>query len=129
MVHNLTKGATIMDRRVLNTSYSIPPVKLFMALASIMDDEEVAASAPFICRDGYTIRQTYGSCPAQVGGDLYWRLSPSGEEVYVFDPEMEDMMDADEKESWEWCDVEFHQSWPVGSNMAMYILRYVLQGN
>lgn len=120
----------MFDRRVLNASYSLPPVQLFMALASLMDDEDIAAAPPWVCPDGITIRQTYGTGPAQVGGDLYYRMSVCGGFVLLYDPERtDDNREPKDGEGWEWEDQLAHTEFTFGSNLRNWLLGYILQGD
>ena len=109
----------MFDRRVLNNQYSPRPIKLFMAMAALMDEEDLAPSPPWVCPDGITIRQTFGTCPAQVGGDLYVRMSVCGHYVLFYDPEKDiDSSEVWEGEVWEWKDEFAHSKMPYSEGLA-----------
>ena len=77
----------MFDRRVLNAAYSLPPCKLFAALASLMGDNDFQAGPPHLLGGNGFIGQRYGECPANSGVVIYFRMSRDGTQVLVFDPE------------------------------------------
>lgn len=116
----------MFDRRILNTGYSLRPIRLFMATAALMDEEDLAPSPPWVCPDGITIRQTFGSCPAQVGCDIYFRMSACGEFVLIYDPEEADFDDQGyPDEVWEWKDDQSTSKLPYSDGLAASIQNYI----
>lgn len=116
-----------MDRRVLNVSYSKPPVTMFMVLASIMDEEELQPSPPVVAPNRCDVIQQYGSCPAQVGCDVYYRLSQGGHHVHLYDPEADLQAEDIPGEWWEWKDEKATVSLSL-ANFRAELLRYLHNG-
>jgi len=80
------------DARVINTSYSIGPVRLFALLASFMDGynprmDDICVGPPVILPDGCTIRQSYGECSLQSAPSIYYRMK-NDVAILVWDPEI-----------------------------------------
>jgi len=69
--------------------YDAQATKLFVALAGLMLDEEVAAGPPCVQADGVTIYQNYGMCPANSGVGIHYRAQEDGT-VLMWDDESDD---------------------------------------
>jgi hypothetical protein len=81
-----------MDIRVINTSYSRPPIVLFVEITKLcleIAEDDGPPNVPYLVpgTGGRMIAQTWGECPFTGGVGVFYSLAEDGDTVQLWDCE------------------------------------------